>query len=182
VTLTVTLPLAVPVVAGVGAGVGAGVVGVVGVPGVGVVGDGFVGGVVPPVLEPPCAPTATVTVACVVVLRTAVATPLESVETATCSSVPAVVENVTGAEVSGLPLMSITVPVIVDKPPVIGSCVGFAETRTLPTAAVPTATRAAFAPLALAAPELADMIAVPFAVPALNLTVTRPPMVRASDG
>src|SRR5262249_24987600 len=103
VTLTVTLPLAVPDVAGV---VGAGVVG-------GVV----VGGVV----EPACAPTATVTVAAVVVLRTAVATPLESVETATCSSVPAVVENVTGVEVSGLPLMSITVPAIVDEPPVVGS-------------------------------------------------------------
>src|SRR5439155_5935096 len=43
-TLTVTFPLAVPVVAGV--------VGVVGVP--------LAGGVVPPVLEPACAPTATV--------------------------------------------------------------------------------------------------------------------------
>jgi len=123
-----------------------------------------------------------VTVAAVVVLRTALATPLASVETATCSSVPAVVENVTGAELSGLPLMSITVPVIVDKPPDVGSRVGFAETRTLPTAAVPTATLAAFAPLALAPPELAVMIAVPFAVPALNLTITRPPLVRASDG
>ena len=133
-------------------------------------------------LEPACAPTATVTVAVVVALRTAVATPFASVETATCSSVPAVVENVTGAELSGLPLMSITVPAIVERPPVAGSSVGFAETRTLPTAAVPTATLAAFAPLALAPPELAVMIAVPFAVPALNLTVTRPPLVRASDG
>jgi hypothetical protein len=141
------------------------------------------GGVgVVPVLEPACAPTATVTVAAVVVLRTAVATPFASVETATCSSVPAVVENATGAELSGLPLMSITVPVIVDEPPDDGSSVGFAPTRTLPTAAVPTATLAAFAPLALAAPELAVMIAVPFAVPARNLTVTRPPLVRASVG
>src|SRR5262245_239503 len=166
VTLTVTLPLAVPVVVGAAGAAGAPVA----------------GGVVPPLLEPACAPTATVTVAAVVVLRTAVARPLESVEAATCSSVPAVVENVTGAELSGLPLMSITLPVTVDKPPFVGSSVGFAETRTLPTAAVPTATRAAFAPLALAAPEVADMIAVPFAVPALNLTVTRPPLVRASDG
>ena len=164
VTLTVTLPLAVPVVAGVG---GAGVP--------------VVGGVVP-VLEPACAPTATVTVAAVDVLRTAVATPLASVETATCSSDPAVVVNDTGAELSGLPLMSITVPVMVDEPPTDGSSVGFAATRTLPTAAVPTATLAAFAPLAEAPPELAVMIAVPFELPALNLTVTRPPLVRASNG
>ena len=167
--LTVTLPLAVPVVAGV-----AGVAGAAGAP--------AAGGVVPPVLEPACAPTATVTVAAADVLRTAVATPFASVETATCSSDPTVVENVTGAELSGLPLMSITVPAIVERPPVAGSSVGFAETRTLPTAAVPTATLAAFAPLALAAPELAVMIAVPFAVPARNLTVTRPPLVRASVG
>ena len=120
VTLTVTLPLAVPVVVGAAGAAGA--------PGA--------GGAVPPVLEPACAPTATVTVAAVDVLRTAVATPAASVETATCSSDPAVVENVTGAELSGLPLMSITLPVIVDEPPTDGNSVGFAVTRTLPTAAV----------------------------------------------
>jgi type II secretory pathway pseudopilin PulG len=170
VTLTVTLPLAVPVVAGAAGAAGA----------------PAAGGVVPPVLEPACAPTATVTVAVVVALRTAVATPFASVETATCSSVPAVVVNVTGAELSGLPLMSITVPAIVERPPVAGSRVGFAETRTLPTAAVPTATLATFelevAELDPAPPEVAVMIAVPLAVPALNLTITRPPLVRASDG
>ena len=92
------------------------------------------------------------------------------------------VEKDTGAALSGLPLISMTTAVIVVDPPSAGSNVGFALTRTLPTAAVPMATLAAFVPLALAPPELAVMVAVPLDVPARNFTITRPPLVRASDG
>ena len=78
--------------------------------------------------------------------------------------------------------MSMTTAVIVEDPPSAGSRVGFADTRTLPTAAVPIAIFAALVPLADAPPELAVMVAVPFAVPALKVTVTRPPLVCASGG
>ena len=79
-------------------------------------------------------------------------------------------------------MMSMTTAVIVDVPPSAGSSVGLADTRTLPTAAVPIATFAAVVPLADAPPELAVFVAVPFVVPALNVTMARPPLVWASGG
>ena len=51
---------------------------------------------------------------------------------------------------------------------------GFAATTTRPTAAVPTAILTAFAPLTEAPPELAVIVAVPLALPALNVTTARP--------
>ena len=76
----------------------------------------MLGGV--PVDDPPLAPTLAVTVAAVDVLSVALAMPLPSVfATATCSSVPAVVENETGAPGSGLPLMSYTAAVMAADPP-----------------------------------------------------------------
>ena len=79
-------------------------------------------------------------------------------------------------------MISITIAVTVAVPPSAGRSVGFADTRTLPTAAEPIATLAALFPLALAPPEVAVIVAVPLDVPARNFTMTRPPLVRASDG
>ena len=45
---------------------------------------------------------------------------------------------------------------------------------TRPTAAVPIAILIAFEPLALAPPEIAVMVAVPFAVPALKVAIAWP--------
>ena len=158
-----------------------GVVGVVGAVGVvGVVGVvGFVGvvGVVGVVGEPDdVAPTVAVTVALVAVRSVVDAAPFASVVTTVASSVPAVVENETGAAVSGLPLMSNTLTEIADEPPSAGMSVGFALIATRPTAAVPTATFTALAPDALAPPEFAVIVASPLAVPALNVVTARPLM------
>ena len=124
----------------------------------------------------PCAPTFAVTVAVVDVLNIEVATPFWSVVPCNTSSDPAVVENDTGADDSALPLMSNTAAEIVDEPPIAGIRVGVAVTATRPTAAVPTAILTAFVPLALAPPELAVIVAVPFAVPDLKSTTARPLM------
>ena len=74
---------------------------------------------------------------------------------------PAVVEKLTGAELSGLPLMSSAWAVIVDEPPVAGKSVGLALTRTLPTAAVPTRILNALAATTATPPEIAVIVAVP---------------------
>jgi len=94
-----------------------------------------------------------------------------------------VVENVTGTEMSGLPLMSSTLAVITLEPPSDDTVAGFALTLTRPTAAEPTAILTApFAPT-LAPPDIAEIVAVPDWPPARNVTVTRPlASVRASDG
>jgi hypothetical protein len=98
-------------------------------------------------------------------------------------SVPAVVVNDTGADRSGLPLMSNTVAVMVVVPPVFGTVAGFAFTVTRPTAAVPTEILSAPAAPVVAPPEIAVIVAVPFALPELNFTTTRPLVsVRASEG
>ena len=65
--------------------------------------------------------------------------PLPSVGTIPADSQPAVVQNCTGVDVSGLPFTSSTVAVIADDPPIAGTVVGFAVTATRPTAALPTA-------------------------------------------
>src|SRR3954451_16221447 len=92
---------------------------VVGVPVVG----GVVGGVVVP---EEVAPMVAVTVAVVEVRSVVAATPVASVVAITESSVPAVVENETGAPTSALPLMSNTVAEINDEPPAFGIRVGLA--------------------------------------------------------
>ncbi len=116
------------------------------------------------------------------VLRLAVITPLASVGPTVGSTVPAVVVNVTGADGNGLPFISNTLVVIVDTPPRAGIRLGLADTLTRPTAAVPIAILTALA-VPLAPPEIAEMVAVPFAVPARNVTTTRPPTsVDASAG
>jgi hypothetical protein len=143
--------------------------------------DAAGGVVVPPVaggvvVVPPCAPTLAVTVAVVEVLSRVVVMPFASVVAAMTSSEPAVVENVTGAAERTLPLMSNTDAWIVEVPPCAGTTVGLALTETRPTAAVPTAIFTAFVPLALAPPEAAVIVAVPFAVPDLNVATARPLM------
>ena len=80
-------------------------------------------------------------------------------------------------------MISCTAAEIADVPPNAGIRVGFALTWTRPTPAVPTAIRIALVPLADAPPELAEMIAVPFIPPALNVVRARPlTSVSTSDG
>src|SRR3954469_15503020 len=129
------------------------------------------------------APMVAVTVAVVDVRSVVAATPDASVVAITESSVPAVVENETGAPTSALPLMSNTDAEINDEPPAFGMRVGLALRATRPAAAVPTAILIAFVPLAETPPEIAVMVAVPLFVPALYRTITRPWMsVSAEDG
>ena len=152
--VTVTVPEAWPA---------AGVVGVVVVP------PPLAGGGV--VLEPPCAPTLAVTVAVVLVVRTVCAAPALSVVTSVAVNVPALVENDTGASTSAFPLMSSTEALIVDEPPSAGTCEGLALTVTRPTAAVPTRIFRPPAVPTLAPPDIAVIVAVPDAPPALNMTM-----------
>ena len=96
---------------------------------------------------------------------------------------PAVVVKATGEPISGLPLMSMTTAEIVAEPPTDGTAAGFALTETLPTAAVPTATFTDPVVPVVAPPEIAEIVAVPFEPPAMNITCTRPPVsVEASEG
>src|SRR5689334_20870282 len=95
VTTTVTDPDAVPGELGVGAGV---LLDELELP-------------PPPVEGGACAPTLAVTVACWLVIRVVDALPLPSVGTIAADNEPAVVENCTGVEVSGLPFTSRTVAV-----------------------------------------------------------------------
>jgi hypothetical protein len=146
--------------------------------------------VVPPPLEPPpppavgaVAPTLAVTIASWLVVRVVDALPSGPVGTTANESVPAVVVNDTGEDGSTLPLMSNTLAVIVVDPPVFGTVAGLALTVTRPTAAVPTAILIAPWVPVEAPPDSAVIVAVPFAVPALNFTITRPvASVRASAG
>jgi hypothetical protein len=98
-------------------------------------------------------------------------------------SVPDVAVNDTGAERSAFPLMSNTVAVIVVDPPVFGTVAGLALTVTRPTPAVPMAIFTAPVVPVVAPPDDAMIVAVPLAIPELNLTMTRPlTSVRASAG
>src|SRR5512144_3032057 len=116
-------------------------------------------------------------------MRMIEAVPLASVGTIAADSVPAVVENWTGVDVSALPLTSSTVAVIADEPPIAGTVLGFAVTATRPTAALPTAIRSALFVPVVAAPEDAVMSAVPLLLPARNVTIARPlTSVSASAG
>ena len=85
-----------------------------------------------PVPPPPAAaaPTDAVTTACVAVCRTVVARPFESVVTSVEERLPAVVENETVTDVSGLPFVSSTFAVIVESPPTAGTVAGDAPTPT----------------------------------------------------
>ena len=108
---------------------------------------------------------------------------MASVVPTVVSRLPAVVENATGAAGSALPLISCTAAEIVDVPPIAAINAGFALTTTRPTPAVPTAIRIALLPLAVAPPELAVIVAFPFAPPALNVASARPlTSVSTSDG
>ncbi len=112
-----------------------------------------------------------------------VATPLASAVTNVGSIDPELVENATCADDSGLPLISLTKAEMTDVPPVAGTMVGFALSTTRPTAAVPTGMRNALPDATVAPPDDAVITAVPFELPALNVTTTRPEMsVSASDG
>ena len=72
---------------------------------------------------------------------------------------------------------------IVADPPVDGTVAGLAFTDTRPTAAVPTAILMAPALPVVAPPDMAVIVAMPLAVPAKNLTCTRPLIsVSASNG
>lgn len=70
--------------------------------------------------------------------------------------------------------MSNTCAVSVLTPPVGGTIVGLAASRTAPTAALPMAILIALLPLALAPPEIAVIVAMPFAPPALKVAVAMP--------
>ncbi len=85
-------------------------------------------------------------------------------------------EKETGAEVSALPLMSYTAAVMADAPPVGGRIVGFADSVMRPTAAVPRAILSVLESPATAPPEIAVIVAVPFAVPALKVATACPLM------
>lgn len=138
---------------------------------------------VPPPVAGACAPTLAVTVAGRLVVSTEVATPSASAVASDVDKVPAVVEKLTGAELSPLPLKSKTAAVMVVEPPVFGTDAGLALTVTRPTAAVPTAILMAPAVPVDAPPEIAVIVAIPFDVPAENLASTRPLMsVSASGG
>jgi len=139
-------------------------------------------------------PTVAVTVAVWEVVRLTEALPDASVITDAADNVPAVVVNVTAAALNALPLTSTTFAVIVETPPAVGNIAGFAVASTRPTAAAPTAMRK-LRSLAVpppvepleppvvpdppvddveAPPELAEMIAIPLAPFARNVTVARP--------
>jgi hypothetical protein len=92
-----------------------------------------------------------------------------------------------------LPFGSATLAVIVLEPPAANTVPGLAPTTIRPTAAAPIAILTAFdgvvAPAAppvvlvpVAPPDVAVIVAVPDEVPALNFTMTRPPLVSASGG
>src|SRR5579862_3201452 len=89
-------------------------------------------------------------------------------------SEPAVVEKLTSALGSTLPLISKTLAVIVDAPPVAGIVAGSALRFTWPTAAVPTAILREPVEPTLDPPDSALIVAVPFDVPALNVATARP--------
>jgi hypothetical protein len=150
--LTMTLPDAVPDAAGV--------VGVVGVPVVGV-GD----------VELPT-PTLAVTVAEMAVVSVTDATPAALVFATPALRVPVVVVNVTGTAFIRLPLTSKTVALMVVDPPSAGTVAGLAFTTTFWTAAVPTRIFSGFVPV-LAPPEIAAIDAVPDES-LVNVAVARP--------
>src|SRR5689334_5294718 len=89
-------------------------------------------------------------------------------------NVPALVERLTDADGSALPLMSKTFTVTVVAPPDAGTLHGLQLILTPPTAAVPT--RILSAPLVpvVAPPEVAVIVAVPLLAPGRNLTETIP--------
>ena len=90
------------------------------------------------------------------------------------------VVKVTGTFDSTLPPVSCTVAMMWETPPVLGTRVGSAFTRTVPTAAAPIGIEILAA--AWLAPENALISAVPERSPALSRTVALPPFVRASAG
>jgi hypothetical protein len=137
------------------------------------------------VAVPVTTPAVAVTLAVRLVVSVVWALPVASVLTSDGETVPASAVKVTGTLPKRLPLASATVAVIVDVPPLAETVVGFAVTVTPPTAAAPMAILTTFAavvvvvPLVVvvvapAPPDVAVIVAVPDAVPALNCTMTRP--------
>jgi type II secretory pathway pseudopilin PulG len=136
-------------------------------------------GVVPVV---PATPDVTVTLAVLVDVRTAVATPLALVVATDGLTAPLSVEKVTGTPATMVPPVSLTVAEIVDDPP--GEIVdGEAVTLTVATPAAPTAILIAPVAPVVTPPETAVIVAVPDWPLALKATITRPPAsVSASTG
>ncbi len=119
-------------------------------------------------------PAVAVTVAVLVVVSFVAAFPPASVLTTPALNEPAVVLNVTGRFGNAFPLMSRIVAVIVLSPPAAGTVEGLALMAIFDTAAAPTAILTALAAATLAPPDEAVIVAVPDAVPALNVTTARP--------
>ena len=80
-------------------------------------------------------------------------------------------------------MMSTTLAETIDVPPMAGSGFGLALIEMRPTAADPTAILIAPSLPEFAAPDDAEIVAVPLDVPAKNLTLTRPlASVLATEG
>ena len=111
-----------------------------------------------------------------------VALPLASVVAIDGLREPLSVVNVTGTLAITVPVASLTVAVMVDLPP--GEIVGGAAVKPIEaTPAAPTAILMAPVVPVVTPPERAVIVAVPDSVPALNVTITRPPgSVSASTG
>src|SRR5262249_1393979 len=113
-------------------------------------------------------PALAVTLAVRVAVRVVVAPPVPSVGARGRLTAPPAPVKETGTPGSRLPAMSRTRAAMVDEPPAAGSVAGLAVNVSDPTAAVPTAIFSAFAALTDAAPDVAVIVAVPLARPALN--------------
>jgi hypothetical protein len=145
------------------------------------VGAGVVVVVVPEVdVEP--TPAVAVTLAVLFVVSVVVARPLASLGTTAGLVEPWSELKVTGTSERTFPPGSKTVAVIVEWPP-LEIVDGTACNEMLPTPAAPTAILIAPVVPVVTPPESAVIVATPDSVPALNVTITRPPgSVSASIG
>src|SRR5690349_11686358 len=100
--------------------------------------------------------------------------PFASVTTVDEAREPAVVVKLTGTPTNAAPFTSSTDAVIVVEPPREETDAGFARRITRPTAAVPSAILIAPSVPVVAPPEIAVIVAVPFAPLATKVTDTRP--------
>ena len=142
-----------------------------------------VGWATAPVPEPDDTPAAAVTFVVFDEIRIVRATPDESVSTTERLRVPASVVKVTGTPGRALPPESTTLAEIVDDPPLAGSDIGDALMTMPLTAAEPIAILSAPSVPAETPPEIAVIVAVPDAPPAMNFTRAWPLMsVSASAG
>jgi hypothetical protein len=135
-----------------------------------------------PVVEEDPTPAVAVTLAVLVVVSVALARPVASVGTTEGLTEPLSVLNVTGTFVMRFPPTSLTVAVSADRPP-LETVDGRAVNAMPATPAAPTKILTAPALPVFTPPERAATVAVPDSVPALNVTITRPPeSVSAASG